>query len=405
MAMNNLLLAALASSASAVRLFASNYAPPNSSLGSVSTLDFAPGLGQGENSASLKSVSASQECGSEPTWLDRTQGGDLIYCVDEGWLTPNASLNTLRISPNGSLKRVAKLDTIQGPVATQFYNKGAALALAHYGGSAISTYKLSADKTTFTPLQNFTFSTPPGPRPEQEASHPHEAILDPTGKYLIFPDLGSDLVRVYAIDPKTSLLTEHPSIQSKPAYGPRHAVFWSPSRKPSPATTFLYVVNELGNRLTSYRVHYLAEGGLNFTALEDIGLYGSRETPVGTRAAEIVISPDNQFITTSNRNATIFTIPNPDPTNSTKIGSDSLSIFKPSADGKLKFVDLAPSGGSFPRHFSFNKDGSLVAVGNQNSFTVDIWRRDTKTGKFGERVASANLPGQVNNVIWDDKYY
>ncbi|KAF2271654.1 3-carboxymuconate cyclase [Westerdykella ornata] len=404
--MNNLLLAALASSASAVRLFATNYAPPNSALGSITTLDFAPGLGYGDNSATLKPVSANQECGSAPTWLDRTQGGDLIYCVDEGWQTPKASLNTLRISPDGSLKRIAQLDTVQGPVSTQFYNKGAAVAMAHYGGSAITTYKLSADKTTFTPLEVFTFSTPPGPRPEQEASHPHHAVLDPTGRFLIFPDLGSDVVRVYGIDPKTSLLKEHESLKAKPAYGPRHAVFWSPGRKNTNTTTFLFVVNELSNRLTSYRVTYPRDGagGLGFTELQDVGLYGDRTTPPGSRAAEIAVSPDNEFIVTSNRNATVFTIANPDPKNATKIGSDSLTVFKPAADGRVRFVQLAPSGGSFPRHFSFNRDGTLVAVGNQNSFTVDIWRRNPRSGKLGERVASAvGLPGQVNNVVWDEK--
>jgi 6-phosphogluconolactonase (cycloisomerase 2 family) len=401
MTKNNLLLAALASSASAIRLFTTSYAAPDSKLGTITTLDLALGLGAGANSATLKAVSANQECGSAPTWLDRTLGGDIIYCVDEGWQTPNASINTLTISADGSLKRIASLDIIQGPVATQFYNKGAAVALAHYGGQAVSTYKLSADRKSFTKLQNFTFNTPPGPRPEQEASHPHHAVLDPTGKFMVVPDLGSDVVRVFNIDSKTSLLTEGTSIQTKAAYGPRHAAFWKPNKRN--ACTYLFVIHELANRLTSYKVNY-GEAGVTFTEVQDIGLYGDRETPVGSRAAEIVVSPDNNFITTSNRNATVFQIANPDPKNSTQIGSDSLTVFRPSDDGKLRFVQLAPSGGSFPRHFSFNRDGSLVAVGNQNTFTVDIWRRDTRSGKLGERVASAiNLPGQVNNVIWDEK--
>lgn len=405
MAVQSLLLAALASTASAVRLYVTSYSADNSTLGAVTTLELSPGLGEGPgaNAAALKTLSTNTECGSAPTWLDTSPNDGKIYCLDEGFKTPNASINTLTVNADGSLKSVAKVDTIQGPVSTQFYNNNTAVALAHYGGSAISTFTRSPEGK-FTALQNFVFNTPPGPRPEQEASHVHEAVIDPTGQYIIFPDLGADVVRVYCIDPATSKLTEHEPLKSKPGYGPRHAAFWSPGRTNTNSTTFLFLIHELSNKIISYKVGYLEAGGLTFTQVQEIGLYGDRADPVGTRAAEITVSPDNNFVTASNRNATIFKVKNPDPNNSTEVPSDSLVTFKPSKDGKLEFVQLAPSGGSFPRHFRFNKDGSLIAVGNQNTFTVDVFRRDIKTGKLGERVASAwNLPGQVTNALWDEK--
>jgi len=313
----------------------------------VSTLDLNPGLGQG--ALTVKSVN--RECGSAPTWLDTTfkDSNNILYCVDEGWQTPNASINTLKIAADGSLKSVAKIDTIQGPVSTQFYNKNKALALAHYGGSAISTYTLSSDKTTFTKLQNFTFVAK-GPLPQQEASHVHEAIIDPTGQYLLFPDLGADVVRVYCADPKTSLLTVKESLQSPLGSGPRHAAFWT-----SKDNTYLYVLHELANIIIAYKVEYLKAGGLGFTKINQYSSYGNQVAPVGSRGAEITVSPDSRFIVASNRNGTLFQIANPDPKNSTKIGSDALATFAPQKDGSLSFVQLAPSGGSFPRHFQFNK--------------------------------------------------
>ncbi|KAF2788616.1 putative isomerase YbhE [Melanomma pulvis-pyrius CBS 109.77] len=391
MAIANLLLATLAGSAAATKLYITSYAPPNATVGAVTTLELSPGLGQG----ALKSVAANNECGSAPTWLDDTLGNDVIFCVDEGFQTPNASINTLKINADGSLKSIAKVDTIQGPVSTQFFNKNKALALAHYGGSAISTFTVSG-KGTFTPLQNFTFVAK-GPRPEQEASHVHEAIIDPTGQYLLFPDLGADVVRVYCIDPATSLIAAHDSLQSKPGYGPRHAVFRKTGGK-----TYLYVIHELGNKIIAYKVEYLESGGLGFKEVQEIGLYGSQETPAGTKAAEISVSPDHRFIVASNRNATVFSVDNPDPKNSTKIPSDSLVTFAPKNDGTLEFVQLAPSGGSFPRHFKFNKDGSLIAVGNQNTFTVDVFTRNVKSGKLGARVASALIGAPVTNIVWDE---
>ncbi|ORY19769.1 Lactonase, 7-bladed beta-propeller-domain-containing protein [Clohesyomyces aquaticus] len=392
MALRNLLYASLVAPALAVKLYVSSYS------GNVTTFELTPGVG----AASLKTLSVSTECGGVPTWLD-LQGSDL-YCVDEGWLTPNASVNTLKVSPDGSLKRTSKVDTIQGPVSDQTYNKGKAVALAHYGGGAISTFTISATGA-WSPLEQFVFNTPPGPRPEQESSHVHEAIIDPTGEYLFFPDLGADVVRIYKIDSATSKLTEQPSIKSDPASGPRHAVFWTPSKKPvygAKPSTYLFVIHELANKITSYKVNYAATG-LSFTRVQDIGLYGTTAPPNGTRAAEIAVSPDNKFIISSNRNATIFSLANPDPKNATKIPSDSLTTFTPSDDGKLKFVNLAPSGGSFPRFFSLNKDGSMVAVGNQNSGSLYVWARDAKTGRFGERLAVVENLGGVNNIVWDER--
>lgn len=396
--MRNTILAALAGSASAIRLYASSYSAPGENDGMVSQLFY-----QGN---SLQLVSQGAVCGNQPTWLDTTQGGDKMYCVDEGWNNPNASLNTLQIAADGSFKNIAQLPTIKGPVSSQFYNGGAAVALAHYGDSAISTFTISKDRTTFTPLQNFTFfGVPLGPRPEQkDGSHPHQAVLDPTGRFMIFPDLGADVVRVYSIDAKTHLLKAQDSILAKPAYGPRHAVFWTPK---TPAygqrpTTYLFVIHELANRITTYRVDYRG-AGICFTEIQDISTYGNRATPVGAKAAEIAVSPDNAFVTVSNRNGTIFNVDNPNG-NGTKIPSDSLAVFKPSPlNGKLSFVQIAPSGGSFPRHFSYNKAGNMIAVANQNSPSVDIWARDVRTGKLGKRLASNgefSKGGGINNVIW-----
>lgn len=98
---------------------------------------------------------------------------------------------------------------------------------------------------------------------------------------------------------------------------------------------------------------------------------------------------------TSNRLAPIFNITNPDASNSTTIQSDSLATFKPTAEGKLEFVELVPSGGLRPRHFSFNQDGSLIAVGHQTSGTVLVYARDVATGKIAGQIAFGKDLGPV----------
>lgn len=103
------------------------------------------------------------------------------------------------------------------------------------------------------------------------------------------------------------------------------------------------------------------------------------------------------------RNALIFNIPNWDPSNCTEIPSDSVQSWAiDPATGALAFVQNAPSGGSYPRQFSINKDGSLAAVGLQFGASVVIIQRNVTDGTFGEFVAEIGIPGQITSVIFDD---
>ena len=96
-----------------------------------------------------------------------------------------------------------------------------------------------------------------------------------------------------------------------------------------------------------------------------------------------------------------FTVANPDPTNSTKIKSDSIAVWKPTTDGKLEFVQLAPAGGTGPRHFSLNAAGDTVSVGLQLSENLAIIKRDVASGKLGDIVVNLAGGGAITNVIWD----
>jgi 6-phosphogluconolactonase (cycloisomerase 2 family) len=68
----------------------------------------------------------------------------------------------------------------------------------------------------------------------------------------------------------------------------------------------------------------------------------------------------------------------------------------------LAFNQLAPAGGSFPRQFSVNKNGTLAAVGLQLDSRVVIIERNVEDGTFGNFVAEIDVPGQVTSVIWDE---
>lgn len=126
----------------------------------------------------------------------------------------------------------------------------------------------------------------PGPDPSrQEAPHPHEVFLDPKGQFVLVPDLGADLVRVFAVD-GLNLVSVDP-LKAAPGSGPRHVEFLvSPEGK-----TFLYLIAELSNTITAYDVVYGENKTLAFTEVYSGSTYGAGNTaPAGASGAEIWIS-------------------------------------------------------------------------------------------------------------------
>ena len=155
----------------------------------------------------------------------------------------------------------------------------------HSGGSSVSTYTvLPSGGISF--LQSFTFKlTAPGTIPSrQDAPHPHQALLDPTGCFIVVPDLGADLVRVFNINAKTNKLTESTSLATPPGSGPRHGSFLKLGQN-----TYFFLVAEIDNMVRSYKVTY----GMDLITFEEVfaaGMFGDAATPVGAAAAEASVS-------------------------------------------------------------------------------------------------------------------
>lgn len=111
------------------------------------------------------------------------------------------------------------------------------------------------------PLQTFTYSlTAHGAIAEfEDAPHPHQAITDPTDSYVLVPDLGADLVRVYHINQDTKLLKQLDSLKAPTGSGPRHGNWLVTDTE-----TYFYLVGQLANTLTGYKVTYNSDKTLRF---------------------------------------------------------------------------------------------------------------------------------------------
>ncbi|KAA8644197.1 hypothetical protein EYZ11_004684 [Aspergillus tanneri] len=384
----------LCSLASAAHLYATHYS------GSVYTLSL--------DGHSLSIASSVDGCGPMPSWLTLDPESNLVYCSDEsGDASSNGSLHSLAIGEDGSLSEVAKTGAAPGggvySVVYSGDNGAKYLAIAHYGGSALSTFSLPLKEDEDT-LQVFHYKLDkPGAKPQQDASHPHQVILDPTGSFILSPDLGADKIRVYAIDKSSGALTDCPAVEFPAGSGPRHGLFWDAEnaqlrfQRRADSQTMLYTVNELDGHFTAFAVSYPPDGCLSIKKTQSFVPYPGSELPEGATLSGIQMEGSSLYVSIRSDHA--------HPPN------DSMVTLDRSLNGTVKYRDFCSSYGTVPRTFVINKAGDLVAIGNQASSTVAIVARDPKSGKLGDEVANIQVgePGKVgtaeglSSIIWGEE--
>ncbi|KAF7586863.1 hypothetical protein BBP40_008229 [Aspergillus hancockii] len=203
--------------------------------------------GEGDD-VSLKQTQALHTCGKAPSWLTVDTEHGLLWCSDE---SSPGTLTSLEIGNEGALKELVKVAAPNGGVNSIIYpgeNGKNYLTIAHYGDTSISTWEIPfGDKQEVRPYEvlNFTIDNPGNP--PQDQSRPHQVLLDPTGSFLVSPDSGADLVRVFLIDKPTGKLNACDSIAYEEGSEPRFGIFISSAKNAQEEKTTFYTVEELGN--------------------------------------------------------------------------------------------------------------------------------------------------------------
>ncbi|KAJ5653696.1 hypothetical protein N7490_000699 [Penicillium lividum] len=369
--------------------------------------------------SNLSLTHTQKTCGAMPSWLTFDSESKILYCSDENGTsdpTTHGSLTAYRVDgPGGRLAKVAKTKTVGGGVNSVIFEAGKGdkyIAIAHYEGSALSTYSLPLKPNSHA-KQILPFKmTHKGAVAQQDAPHPHEVFLDPTGSFIISPDLGADLLRIYSIDTMTGHLGLCPPVNVTFGSGPRHGVFWTdgtsndtdtltgaPTHQRQVAAvgkTMLYIVNEIGGTMMSYDVSYARSGCLDLEKTQTLVPYPSGKMPKGATPAEIRMIGEKIYV--SIRTDQGF---KPD---------DSIVTLNRHGNGTVVMQGKTNAYGKVPRTMVINRKGDLVAIGDQSTATVAIIRRNRKTGDLGERVAVLQVgePGKVgtstglSSVIWED---
>ncbi len=151
---------------------------------------------------------------------------------------------------------------------------------AAYGSGDVDVWDVSDTNGTMKLLKKIPSLD--APSPNQTASHPHEAVLDPTGRYFLVNDLGTDTILV--IDGKNDSfeVTEHVRVPV-PGAGPRHGAFyppiWDNKNKTDPSRAIYYLVAaETKSLLMLYEARYHADR-LCLSHIQTVSTYGKGLPP------------------------------------------------------------------------------------------------------------------------------
>lgn len=213
--------------------------------------------------------------------------------------------------------------------------------LANYGSTSVASIQLQPDPGT-----HLTVRTGSGPHPKRQTKpHPHSSHYIPEDNAVWVADLGTDEVIRYPVHPETGeiLADQATVIRTTPGSGPRHVI-------PHPHLPVAYVTNELNSTVDVIRIND-PKAGVIATASTLPGKDPNASNYVSTAA----IHPNGRFLIVANR------------------GDDSLAVFPLDENGlPAEAASLVPSGGAYPTFLTFNSDGNLLFVANQqgNNLTV-----------------------------------
>ena len=193
----------------------------------------------------------------------------------------------------------------------------------------------------------------PRPRGEEGRSPAaHQVIFDPSQRWAIASDNGSDHLYVYPFNSRTRTL-EGKAFSTPPGKAPRHFAF-------HPRAPFFFITNEQEASVSSF--HFDSNTGqvspVQTTPTTPNGYSGPRVSP-----SNIAMHPNGKFIYAANR------------------GDDSVAILAiDEKTGRMTLVDTVKSGGRNTREMGFEPSGRYFYVCNAQSGDVTTFIADANTG-------------------------
>lgn len=298
----------------------------------------------------------SPQASPNPSYLTLHPNGRTLYAVNElkeyeGQF--GGSVSAFAVRADGTLKYLNTQRSYgQDPCHLAVSPHGKYLVIANFMSGSVCVYALDDDGSIGLQT-DFVQHEGSGPnKARQSGPHAHAALFDPQGKFVLIPDLGKDEIVVYTLDPLSGKLMPAPS----PAYtcqagaGPRSGEF-------HPVLPVFYCINELTSSIAVLKYESATS---QMTHIQTISTLPSDFSGNNT-CADLHVSPDGRFVYGSNR------------------GHNSLMVFSVDQwSGTLEQIGAVSTNGRTPRQFALA--GDFVLVGNQDSNSISVFRRDPDNG-------------------------
>lgn len=295
-----------------------------------------------------------------PTFINVAPDGISLSAISEvsGWNEGDVTAYGIDYA-SGALTYLSKQPTRgDGTAHNSHDGTGRYAAIANYSGlpadarpnQSVVIYPRAADGTVLT-LSDEVRHYGRGPDDRQERPHAHCVRWTPDNRFVVVADLGIDKLVIYAFDATSGTLTPHGQTTMPPGSGPRHFRF-------HPSLPFAYCVNELTSTLATLAFDPEA-GTLDILAIEPT----TPQPVAGNSTSAIDIPQGGAHVFVGNR------------------GDDSIAGFAiDPTTGMAQFIGTTPCGGKIPRDFAFDPSGTVLAVANQESNLVSLFRYAPDTG-------------------------
>ncbi|HEX8604274.1 MAG TPA: lactonase family protein [Pseudoduganella sp.] len=311
-----------------------------------------------------------------PTWLVKDPDRPVLYSVSE---TGNDGLSigkvfSLRIQgATGDLEEINQVPSGGGgPTHLALDSRSHTLFVANFGTGHVAALPV-ADKGELDTPVSIGADHGTGPTPRQRGPHAHGATIDPTGRFVLVPDMGADRVFIYRFSAGRRALVraDMPFLQLPPGSGPRHLSF-------SPDGRTAYLLTELTAEL---RVYGWDATRAMLQPLQTLPIAGAGYQ--GARSAgEIVVSGDGRRVYVSSR------------------GEDAIVTYAVDArSGRLSESQRISSGGRQPWHLALSPGGRWLLASNEATGSVNVFAVDADNGRLTASNSRLEVATPVNVVF------
>ncbi len=300
---------------------------------------------------------------ARPTWVLADPVRPILYAVSSLGNKGECDAEVLSFAIVGSGLRLISRTSSGGGGATHLALNppGTHLFVANFGGGQVATIPVAADGSLDTALSIQT-NYGSGPHPRQTGPHAHGVTLDPSGRFLLVPDMGADRLFVYRYDSATGALSpaDPACVATPPGTGPRKVVFGRDGH-------FAWLLTELTAQIYTYRWDAIRA---TLTEAGHIALDTDLQAE-GRSGAVLLASRDGRFLYASNRRTSQLHV----------LTIDSKS-------GLLTDIQQIDADGAKPWGAELSPDGRWLVVANQASDSLALFAVDPSSGMLSPTGAS-----------------